>query len=324
MSLPTCSAARPGRCGHALPAWICWCSTRRICSHAPGNPYLGPDGRDWPDNGDPLRRPGRGGRGDGRGAGPGLPFDIVHAHDWQAAMAAVYLHFHHGARPGTVLTVHNLAFQGRFPRQPVPAARAAGAAFTLEGWSITARQLPERRPGLRRPDHHGLAHLCRGRSPRSRTAWDWTACCAPGPDVLSGILNGIDETVWNPATDPLIPRNSPAASWQARQRTRRALQTRHGSGTDPDALLIGVVSRLTWQKGLDMLLDQLDELAGRGHAARRCSARATRRWSRLSSRRRRCIPAGRLRDRLRRNARAPDPGRQPTRCWCRRASSPAG
>ena len=76
------------------------------------------------------------------GVVPGLAFDIVHAHDWQAAMAVVYLHFHAGPRPGTVLTVHNLAFQGRyraslFPRLGLPASRSASTAWNTTAMSVS-------------------------------------------------------------------------------------------------------------------------------------------------------------------------------------------
>src|ERR1700743_1128164 len=78
-----------------------------------GNPYLGPDGHEWPDNGFRFAGLGAAAAALATGIVPGLAFDIVHAHDWQAAMAVVYLRFHVGPRPGTVMTVHNLAFQGR-------------------------------------------------------------------------------------------------------------------------------------------------------------------------------------------------------------------
>ena len=128
-----------------------------------GNPYVGADGAEWPDNG--VRFAGLGAVAGALGVGlvPGLTFDIVHAHDWQAAMAAVYLRFHDGVRPATLLTVHNLAFQGRYPRKPVSSAGPARFGFWA-GWvRIPWRcQFPERRPDLRRPAHDRLSHLRAG------------------------------------------------------------------------------------------------------------------------------------------------------------------
>ena len=82
--------------------------------------------------------------------------------------------------------------------------------------------------------------------------------------ALSGIMNGVDETVWNPQTDRLIPAQFSCGGISRRAGNKSALQRRMGLDQNPAALLIGVVSRLTSQKGLDMLLDQLDEMAVHG------------------------------------------------------------
>jgi starch synthase len=83
-------------------------------------------------------------------------------------------------------------------------------------------------------------------------------------EVLSGILNGIDDTVWNPATDPTIPVRYGRGRLSRRPANKAALQQRMGLDNEPDALLVGVISRLTSQKGLDMLADQLDGLVAAG------------------------------------------------------------
>jgi starch synthase len=82
--------------------------------------------------------------------------------------------------------------------------------------------------------------------------------------VLSGILNGIDTTVWDPASDPLIAAPFDAARPGDRALNKRALQERLGLNVDPDAQLFGIVSRLTWQKGLDLVLDRLGTLLSSG------------------------------------------------------------
>jgi starch synthase len=232
----------------------------------PGNPYLGPDGSEWADNGIRFAALGAAAAALATGTVPGLTFDIVHAHDWQAAMAAVYLRFHEGVRPGTVLTVHNLAFQGRyrailFPRLGLPPAAFAldgleyyGDVNFLKGGLSSADRLTTVSPtyaheitGLE--NGMGLDGLLRHRG-----------------GVLSGILNGIDDAVWNPATDPLLPSRYALGKTVSGKRAanKAALQQRMGLDEKPDALLIGVVSRLTSQKGLDMLVDQLDDLEAAG------------------------------------------------------------
>jgi starch synthase len=229
-----------------------------------GNPYLGADGREWADNGIRFAGLGAAAAAIGVGVAPGLTFDIVHAHDWQAAMAPVYLQFHEGPRPGTVLTVHNLAFQGRYRASLFPRLGLPEAAFGLDGLEYYgdvsflkgglsyADRLTTVSPSYAREitaieDGMGLDGLLRHRAA-----------------TLSGIMNGIDYTVWNPATDKLIPARYGRGALAKRSVNKAALQQRMGLDINPDALLIGMISRLTSQKGLDMVLDQLDDLVADG------------------------------------------------------------
>lgn len=222
-----------------------------------GNPYLAPDGREWPDNS--LRFAGLGAAAAAIGAGivPGLQFDIVHAHDWQAAMAAVYLHFHHGPRPATIVTIHNLAFQGQYPADVFARLGLPATAFSMHGLEF-----------------HGDVNFLKG----GLAYADWLTTVSPTyareitgiengmgldgllrhrADRLTGILNGIDDRIWNPATDPLIAAPFNTQRLVRRAANKAALQDRMGLDPEGDRLLIGVVSRLTSQKGLDMLLDRI-------------------------------------------------------------------
>ena len=229
-----------------------------------GNPYLGPDGAEWTDNGLRFAALGAAAAALAVEVVPGLAFDIVHAHDWQSAMTVVYLQFHDGPRPGTVLTIHNLAFQGRYPghifgRLGLPYAAFAidgleyhGDVNFLKGGLSYADRLTTVSPTYAREitgieNGMGLDGLLRHRS-----------------GVLSGILNGIDDNVWNPATDVLIPAQYGRGRLSKRAGNKVALQRRLGLDQKPEALLVGVVSRLTSQKGLDMLVDQVDDLASSG------------------------------------------------------------
>lgn len=225
-----------------------------------GNPYLGADGREWPDNGVRFAGLGAAAAAIGTGAVAGLTFDIVHAHDWQAAMAPVYLQYHSGPRPGTVLTVHNLAFQGRYPAALFPRLGLPDSAFTIDGLEYHgdvsflkgglsfADALTTVSPTYAREiqgleDGMGLDGLMRRRA-----------------GSLTGILNGIDDTVWDPATDALIPGKFSRTRMARRGANRTALQQRFGLAETPSALILGIVSRLTSQKGLDMLLGYVDDL----------------------------------------------------------------
>jgi starch synthase len=228
----------------------------------PGNPYLAPDGKDWPDNG--LRFAALARMADNIGLGAAASFvpDIVHAHDWQAALAPAYLHYSGRPRPGTVLTVHNLAFQGRFPQRMLEEIGLPPDSFNVQGVEyygdigylkagllfadrITtvsptyAREIQGDEGGM------GLGGLLRTRS-----------------GDVSGILNGIDTGVWNPATDTQLASRYDIDNLDRRAANKTALQQRLGLEPRPDAFLVGVISRLSWQKGLDLLLEALPRLLG--------------------------------------------------------------
>ena len=98
-----------------------------------GNPYLSAPGVDWPDNGIRFAALARIAADIGFGAVPSFLPDIVHAHDWQAALAPAYLNYGHRPRPRTVITVHNLAFQGRFQRSLLEEIGLPSELFTVDG-----------------------------------------------------------------------------------------------------------------------------------------------------------------------------------------------
>jgi starch synthase len=230
----------------------------------PGNPYLAPEGHDWPDNGMRFSALSRMAADIGQGVVASFVPDIVHAHDWQAGLAPAYLHYGRRPRPGSVMTVHNLAYQGKFPQEMLGAFGLPPDSFQIHGVEyygsigflkaglqfadrITtvsptyAKEIQDDEGGM------GLGGLLRERSP-----------------VLSGILNGIDMSVWNPETDPLIAARFGARDLEPRAANKAALQRRFGLHPAPDALLLGVISRLSWQKGLDLLLQSLDTILGEG------------------------------------------------------------
>jgi phosphoglucomutase len=233
-----------------------------------GNPYLGPDGKNWPDNHLRFAALSWVASRIGLGALGGWQPDLVHAHDWQAGLAPAYLTFAGAPRPRTVFTIHNLAFPGLFSAAQLGNLRLPADSFTpagLEyyGWisflkaglqyadRITTVS-PTYAREIRTPEHGmGLDGVLRQRA-----------------GVLSGIVNGIDDEIWNPARDPHIEAPYDARRLAAKALNKGALQRRFGLEPRPEALLFGVVSRLTEQKGLDLLLDALPVLlAGGGQLA---------------------------------------------------------
>jgi starch synthase len=230
----------------------------------PGNPYLGPDGQDWPDNAIRFAALGRMAASLGQGVLAGFEVDAVHAHDWQAGMAVAYLVYGEGRRPGTVMTVHNLAFQGLFPGAVFAQLGLPAAAFAPDGvefYGMTGFL----KAGLALADRITTVsptYAMEIQSPEFGMGLDGLLRARAAD--LRGILNGIDDAVWNPATDVSLAARFSAADPAPRAANKTAVQARFRLAADPGALLFGVISRLSWQKGLDVLLAGLPELLGLG------------------------------------------------------------
>ena len=194
----------------------------------PGNPYLGPDGLDWPDNAQRFAALARVGADIAKGAIPGFAPDVVHAHDWQGALAPAYLHYDGGARPGTVLTIHNLAFQGHFPAAVLGELGLPAHAMSIDGVEYFDG-VGFLKAGLQFADRITTVSPTYAReimTPEFGMALDGLLRARAA--VVEGIVNGIDDTVWNPATDPNLAQNYSALRIDMRPRNKTALQQRFG------------------------------------------------------------------------------------------------
>ncbi|MCX7170486.1 MAG: glycogen synthase GlgA [Proteobacteria bacterium] len=228
----------------------------------PGNPYLDPEGLDWHDNAIRFGLLSRVAALLGSAANP-LPWQaqLIHCHDWQTALAPAYLKYLGRARAATLLTVHNLAFQGLFA-----ATTLAELGLPPQAWQIDG------------VEYHGSLSFLKGGLQHA----DWITSVSPGyareiqtdaegmglagllrwrSDCLSGILNGIDDDLWNPASDPQLTANYAAGSIHGKAANKAALQHRLGLAEDAGMPLLGVISRLTEQKGVDLLPQIATELA---------------------------------------------------------------
>jgi len=229
-----------------------------------GTPYGGADGSDFPDNPQRFAALSQMAAAIGLGAVPQFVPDVVHAHDWHAGLAAAYLHYSGQRRPATVMTAHNLAFQGRFPAELLGVLGLPLAAYNVEGVEFYGG-IGFLKAGLRLADAITTvsptyaAEIC---TPEGGMGLD--GLLRTRSAVLFGILNGIDTHVWNPAADPHLAANFGAYRLRRRLRNKAALQARFGLAPDPATLLFGVVSRLTQQKGMDLLLAALPALLGHG------------------------------------------------------------
>jgi len=230
----------------------------------PGDPYSGPDGWGFADNALRFAALARAAADVGQGrAGPFVP-DVVHAHDWQAGLAPAYLHYDGGPRPGTVMTVHNLAFQGRFDGLTLDDIGLPWHAWSIEGVEYYGA-IGYLKAGLRLADRITTVsptYAAEIRTPGGGMGLD--GLLRYRANALSGILNGIDDDVWNPATDARLPSRFDAAHRAARGANRNALRARMGLAATPGAPLFGVVSRFSWQKGMDLVLDAIPTLLAGG------------------------------------------------------------
>jgi starch synthase len=229
-----------------------------------GNPYVDRNGKDWPDNAFRFAALARTAAEIGQGLIPQYSPDVVHAHDWQAALVAAYVHYNGGRRPKTMVTVHNLAFQGLFEREILSALGLPEASFAVDGVEFYGK-VGYLKAGLQ------LADCVTTVSPTYATEIQM-ASAGMGLDgllrkrskSLFGILNGIDTEIWDPAADRHIATPYSARRIAARATNKLALLDRLGMSQDLTAPLFAVISRLTWQKGFDLLLAALPSLLEEG------------------------------------------------------------
>jgi starch synthase len=225
----------------------------------PGNPYLGENGQDWPDN---AVRFATFCRAIAMFAShPELNWrpDIIHCNDWQTGLVPPLLAPTKN-RPATLFTIHNLAYQGVFPRQQFealdlpshlwsPSALEFYHQFSfIKGGLIFADWLttvsPTYAQEILTPEFGcGLDGVLRKRA-----------------DHLTGILNGADYQRWDPTHDSLIKKCYGKTSWHYKSFNKLALQRRYGLFEDKTVPLLGFVGRLVKQKGIDLIIDILPEL----------------------------------------------------------------
>ena len=227
----------------------------------PGNPYMSSQGKDWADNAVRFAALARSAADIGRGIIPNYLPEVLHLHDWQAALASVYLSVEPG--PKTLLTIHNIAFQGQFPKE-----------------SFSALELPEHKFATDCLEYYGGLCFMKG----GLTCADAITTVSPTyaeeictsdfgmglegvlrmrRNSLHGIVNGIDDEIWNPKTDSRISSNYDSDKLKKRFLNKLIIERRFGLERD-DGILHAIVSRLTWQKGLDVFLECLDPLIASG------------------------------------------------------------
>lgn len=243
--------------GSTVPLWLV---AHDGAFDRPGNPYIDPTGKPWPDNAErfallcrvtievAMNR-----------VGFGWKPDIVHCNDWHTGLIPALLGDEPG-RPATVFTIHNLAYQGVFPKETFKKL-----ALPQRFWSYQSLEFHDQLSFIK----GGLIYADRISTVSPNYAMEIQSkefgCGMEGllsqrSEHLSGILNGIDAEAWNPVKDPFIPSNYDADSLERKGGDKKALQHRFRLEEDRDTAVIALVGRLVQQKGIDLVIDALPKL----------------------------------------------------------------
>jgi len=228
----------------------------------PGGPYMGPDGKDFDDNWKRFAALSWVGGKLTLGIVDGYQPQVLHAHDWTAGLAPAYVKYGPSDKVKTVMTVHNLVFQGHFGwdvfhRLDLPAHAYyegveyyGGVGYLKAGLSAAdaiTTVSPTYAREIRTPAFGaGLDGLINARA-----------------NALYGITNGIDTDAWDPASDPALAQAYAANTIHKRQLNKVALRERFGI-VETDGPIFSVVSRLTGQKGIDLVTTNVDWLVSLG------------------------------------------------------------
>ena len=244
----------------SLPLYLLKCSD---WFERAGNPYLGPDGLDWPDN---ALRFGLLARVAALLAGSDSPLDwrpdILHCNDWQTALAPAYLHYlPPTTAAASVLTIHNLAFQGLYARELLPALELPERAWAMEGVEYYGH-LSFLKAGLQFADAITTVSPTYAQEIQTTEAgMGLDGLLRYRASHLTGILNGIDTGQWNPADDSYLTASYAVDQLAGKAVNKAALRVEMGLVATKKMPLVGIVSRFTEQKGLDLVIDIAGELA---------------------------------------------------------------
>ena len=185
--------------------------------------------------------------------------DIIHVNDWHASLVPGYLRdevYPRLSRAKTLLTIHNLGYQGSFPEEQ--AARTGLSPTALAPYLANGR-INMLKGGIGSADMVNTVSPTYAEEILSEGA-GLEADLQARRDVLFGVLNGIDMAEWNPAGDSFLWGTYDASDLSGKAENKRALQAELGLAEDPSTPVLGVVSRLAEQKGFDLIMAAFDEM----------------------------------------------------------------
>lgn len=246
--------------GYGIPTWLLHCPS---LYDRPGGPYADPQGDDWWDNS--LRFGMLCKVASMFAAGRGLDgwqADVLHGHDWHAGLAPAYVHLDRPSAAGTVFTIHNLAYQGNFDRTVRHQLGLGALGFEPDGLEFYGH-LSFMKSGLWYSDRlTTVSPTYAGQVQTEEYGCGMAGVLRARGAALTGILNGVDEQVWSPDIDPLLPARYSAADLDGKARCKLELQDHFGLARGPEIPLVGMVGRMTEQKGWDLLAQAVPGLLG--------------------------------------------------------------
>jgi len=229
-----------------------------------GGLYQDETGRDWPDNAQRFAFLSHVAVHVAQGKIRGWDADIVHANDWHAGLVPLLLGMQGRPRPASVFTIHNLAYQGNFPREVLGQIGIPEYYFATDGVEFYGR-VSFLKAAIRYADRVTTVsptYACETLTPEFGCGLDGLLRRRRGD--YSGILNGIDDALWNPATDPHLARNFCPQDLSGKRLCKAALQKEMGLQAAPAAPLVGFVSRFAHQKMADVVLEAIAGLVEAG------------------------------------------------------------
>lgn len=225
--------------------------------------YVGPLGSDWPDNPERFALFSRAVLETARQV---FPTDVLHCHDWHTGLAPVLLKTAYAADPvlkktPSVFTIHNLGYQGLFPRDAMFRAGLGQELFTMERLEFYGR-VNFLKGGLIYSD--AITTVSEGYAREIQTpeyGFGLERVLQERASRLRGILNGVDYAEWDPGVDRYIAARYSAANLEGKKQCKKDLLQQFGLPTkDLDVPLIGIVSRFTEQKGADLIQEVADRM----------------------------------------------------------------
>ena len=240
-----------------MPLWVLDCPA---LFQRNGGIYQDETGIDWADN---ALRFGLLSKVAAIMGGPESPVDwkpqVVHCNDWQTGLTPAYMHFSPGSAP-CVMAIHNLAFQGVFPPQTVAELALPAESFHPHGAEYYGN-LSFLKAGLYYANHVTTVSPTYAEEIQTEAlGFGLQGLLKNRNKSLSGILNGIDASEWNPATDTALVQNYDVKNMAGKLANKLELQQRMGLKVDAEVPLFGLVSRFTHQKGLDIVLEIAPQL----------------------------------------------------------------